>query len=43
MVLRPRHPLAAAALLAAVTVGSWAALSTDNPKPAPLAASEDAR
>jgi hypothetical protein len=42
MVMRPRHALAAAALLAAVTLGSWAALSTDNPKPAPQAASEDA-
>ena len=42
MVMRPRHALVAAALLAAVTLGSWAALSTDNPKPAPLAASEDA-
>ena len=42
MVMRPRHALAAAALLAAVTLGSWAALTTDNPKPAPLAASEDA-
>jgi hypothetical protein len=42
MVMRPRHTLAAATLLAAVTLGSWAALSTDNPKPAPQAASEDA-
>jgi hypothetical protein len=41
MVMRPRHALAAATLLAAVTLGSWAALSTDNPKPAPQAASED--
>jgi hypothetical protein len=41
MVMRPRHALAAAALLAAVTLGSWAALSTDNPKPAPQAASEN--
>jgi hypothetical protein len=30
MVVRPRHALAAAAILAAVTLGSWAALSSDN-------------
>ena len=38
MVMRPRHVLAAAAILTAVTLGSWAALSTDSPKPAPQAA-----
>jgi hypothetical protein len=38
MVMRPRHALAAAAILTAVTLGSWAALSTDSPKPAPQAA-----
>jgi hypothetical protein len=38
MVMRPRHALAAAAMLTAVTLGSWAALSTDSPKPAPQAA-----
>jgi hypothetical protein len=42
MVMRPRHALPAVALLAAVTLGGWAALSTDSPKPAPLAASEGA-
>ena len=36
--MRPRHVLAAAAILTAVTLGSWAALSTDSPKPAPQAA-----
>jgi hypothetical protein len=38
MVMRPRHALAAAAILTAVTLGSWTALSTDSPKPAPQAA-----
>jgi hypothetical protein len=30
MVMRPRHTLATAAILAVVTVGSWAALSADR-------------
>jgi hypothetical protein len=38
MVMRPRHALAAAAMLTAVTLGSWAALSTDSSKPPPQAA-----
>jgi hypothetical protein len=38
MVMRPRHALAAAAILTAVTLGSWTALSTNSPKPAPQAA-----
>ena len=38
MVMQPRHALAAAAMLTAVTLGSWAALSTDSPKPTPQAA-----
>jgi hypothetical protein len=38
MVMRPRHILAAAGMLTAVTLGSWAALSTDSRKPAPQAA-----
>jgi hypothetical protein len=38
MVMRPRHALAAAAILTAVTVGSWAALVADDRKPAPQAA-----
>ena len=38
MVMRPRHALAAVAMLTAVTLGSWAALSTDSPKPTPQAA-----
>ena len=42
MVMRPRHALAAAAILTAVTLGSWAALSTDNGKPAPQAAAPEA-
>jgi hypothetical protein len=42
MVMRPRHALAAAAILTAVTLGSWAALSTDNHKPAPQAAAQQA-
>jgi hypothetical protein len=41
MVMRPRHALAAAAILTAVTLGSWAALSTDNRKPAPQAAAPE--
>ena len=39
--MRPRHTLAAATILAAVTLGSWAALATDH-KPAPQAAPEAA-
>jgi hypothetical protein len=42
MVMRPRHALAAAGILAAVTLGSWAALSTDSPKPAAQAAAPEA-
>jgi hypothetical protein len=42
MVMRPRHILAVAAILTAITLGSWAALSTDNPKPAPQAAAPEA-
>jgi hypothetical protein len=42
MVMRPRHALAAAAILTAVTLGSWAALSTDDRKPAPQAAAPEA-
>jgi hypothetical protein len=42
MVMRPRHALAAAAILTAVTIGSWAALSTDGPRPAPQAADPQA-
>jgi hypothetical protein len=38
MVMRPRHILAAAGILAAVTVGSWAALLTNRGEPAPQAA-----
>jgi hypothetical protein len=38
MVMRPRYALAAAGILAAVTLGSWTALSTDSPKPTPQAA-----
>jgi hypothetical protein len=38
MVMRPRHALAAAAILTAVTVGSWAALVADDRNPAPQAA-----
>ena len=42
--MRPRHALAAAAaaILTAVTLGSWAALSTDNRKPALQAAAPEA-
>ena len=43
MVMRPRHTLAAAAILTAATLGSWAALSTDSHKPAPQAATAAAR
>jgi hypothetical protein len=39
---RPRHALAATAILTAVTLGSWTALSTDSPKPAPPAAASEA-
>jgi hypothetical protein len=42
MVMRPRHALAATVILTAVTLGSWAALSTDNRKPAPRAAAPEA-
>jgi hypothetical protein len=38
MVMRPRHALAAAGVLAAVTLGSWAALLTDRAEPPPQAA-----
>jgi hypothetical protein len=38
MVMRPRHILAAAGILAAVTLGSWAALVTGSREPAPQAA-----
>jgi hypothetical protein len=38
MVMRPRHILAAAGMLTAVTLASWAAPSTDSRKPAPQAA-----
>jgi hypothetical protein len=40
MVMRPRHALTAAAILTAVTLGSWAALSTDSHTPAPLSAAQ---
>ena len=43
MVMRPRHALAAAAILTAVTLGSWTALSTDSPKPTPQAAAPISR
>jgi hypothetical protein len=43
MVMRPRHALAAAGILAAVTLGSWAALSIASHKPAPQAATAAAR
>jgi hypothetical protein len=43
MVMRPRHALAAAGILTAVTLGSWAALSTDSRKPAAQAAAPAAR
>ena len=43
MVMRSRHALAAAAILTAVTLGSWAALSTDSQKPAAQAAAPVAR
>jgi hypothetical protein len=42
MVMRPRHALAAAAILAAITLSGWAALSTDRGKPAPHAAAQEA-
>jgi hypothetical protein len=42
MVMRPRQAVAAAAILAAVTLGSWTALSTDSPKPTPQAAAPKA-
>jgi hypothetical protein len=42
MVMRPRHALAATAILTAVTLGSWTALSTESPKPAPQAAAPEA-
>ena len=38
MVMRPRHALTAVAILTAVTLGSWTALSTESPKPTPQAA-----
>jgi hypothetical protein len=43
MVMRPRHAVAAAGILTALTLGSWAALSTDSHKPAPQAAAPVAR
>jgi hypothetical protein len=43
MVMRPRHALAAAGILTAITLGSWAALSTDSHNPAPQAAAPAAR
>jgi hypothetical protein len=43
MVMRPRHILAAAGILTAVTLGSWAALSTDSHKPPSQAAAPAAR
>ena len=43
MVLRPRHILAAAGILAAVTLGSWAALVTNRGEPPPQAAAPVAR
>jgi hypothetical protein len=41
MVMRPRHALAAAGILTAITLGSWAALSTDRPTPTPQAAAPE--
>jgi hypothetical protein len=38
MVMPPRHALAAVAILTAVTLGSWTALSTNSPTAAPQAA-----
>ena len=38
MVMRPRHALVAAGVLAAATLGSWAALVTDRGEPPPQAA-----
>ncbi len=43
MVMRPRHALAAAGILTAITLGSWAAMSTDSHKPIPQAAAPAAR
>jgi hypothetical protein len=43
MVMRPRHALAAAGILTALTLGSWAALSTDSHNPTPQAAAPAAR
>src|SRR5216117_1222468 len=40
MVMRPRHALTATAILTAVTLSSWATLSTDSPTPAPPAAAQ---
>jgi hypothetical protein len=42
MVMRPRHALTAAAILAAVTLGCWAVLSTYNRKPASQAGAPEA-
>jgi hypothetical protein len=36
--MQPRHALTAVAILTAVTLGSWAALSTDDQRPPPRAA-----
>jgi hypothetical protein len=43
MVMRPRYILAAAGILTAVTLGSWAALVTDDREPAAQAAEPAAR
>jgi hypothetical protein len=43
MVMRPRHILAAAGILTAVTLGSWATLVTDRGEPPPQAAAPAAR
>ena len=40
--MRPRHALAAAGILTAITLGSWAALVADDRKPAPQAAAPEA-
>ena len=40
--MRPRHTLAAAAILTALILGSWVALSTDSQKPVPQAAASAA-
>jgi hypothetical protein len=40
--MRPRHVVAAAAILTAVTLGSWAALVAGDREPAPQAAAPEA-